>query len=452
MTFRARLTLVSAVAVAVAVALASGVLYVVVRGELRSEIDDSLVERGDQITRQLVSFRRPLFPVGAHIPAPRLGEAGGYVQFVRADGAVSRPDREFGVLPVTEAAVDVAAGRRDPFLADTSAGGTHLRVYTVSTGAGVAVQIARSLEEVDRTLRTLGLVLLLVALGGVALAAALGAFVARAALGPVRQLTEATEGIARTTDLGRRIPVAGSDELGRLGSSFNAMLEALEKSVAAQRQLIADVSHELRTPVTSVRTNLEVLARNGMSEEEVRPLVADVIEQLEEMTTLIGEVLDLARGEELDLEPEEIRLDELVAESVERAGRRAPNLRFRTDLRPSVVGGMRSRIARAVDNVLDNAAKWSPEGGEVEVRVADGVVTVRDHGPGIAAEELGRVFDRFYRAPSARGMPGSGLGLAIVRQVAEAHAGSVRAEAAPGGGTRVVLSLPPLPAEAPARS
>ena len=113
---------------------------------------------------------------------------------------------------------------------------------------------------------------------------------------------------------------------------------------------------------------------------------------------------------------------------------------------------MRSRIARAVDTVLDNAAKWSPEGGEVEVRVADGVVTVRDHGPGIAAEELGRVFDRFYRAPSARGMPGSGLGLAIVRQVAEAHAGSVRAEAAPGGGTRVVLSLPPLPAEAPARS
>jgi two-component system, OmpR family, sensor histidine kinase MprB len=220
------------------------------------------------------------------------------------------------------------------------------------------------------------------------------------------------------------------------------MLGALEESSRAQRQLVADASHELRTPLTSLRTNIEVLA----SERELAPrdrqkLLADVVDQLGEMTTLILGLIDLARGEQQTAEPEDVRLDLVTAEAVERTRRNRPAVGFTTDLRESTVRGVSVTIERAVANLLDNAAKWSPPGGSVEVAVRDASVTVRDHGPGIDESDLPYVFDRFYRAPSARGMPGSGLGLAIVRQVAEAHGGAVVAERADGGGTRMTLRL-----------
>jgi two-component system sensor histidine kinase MprB len=220
------------------------------------------------------------------------------------------------------------------------------------------------------------------------------------------------------------------------------MLGALEESSRAQRQLVADASHELRTPLTSLRTNIEVLA----SERELAPtdrqkLLADVVDQLGEMTALISGLIDLARGEQQTAEPEDVRLDLIAAEAVERTRRNRPAVSFTTDLRESTVRGVHVTIERAVANLLDNAAKWSPPGGSVEVAVENGSVTVRDHGPGIDENDLPYVFDRFYRAPSARGMPGSGLGLAIVRQVAEAHGGTVVAERAEGGGTRLTLRL-----------
>jgi len=220
------------------------------------------------------------------------------------------------------------------------------------------------------------------------------------------------------------------------------MLGALEESSRAQRQLVADASHELRTPLTSLRTNIEVLA----SERELAPrdrqkLLADVVDQLGEMTTLISGLIDLARGEQQTAEPEDVRLDLVTAEAVERTRRYRPAVSFTTDLRESTVRGVSVTIERAVANLLDNAAKWSPPGGSVEVVVRNGSVTVRDHGPGIDESDLPYVFDRFYRAPSARGMPGSGLGLAIVRQVADAHGGTVVAERAEGGGTRMTLRL-----------
>ena len=174
---------------------------------------------------------------------------------------------------------------------------------------------------------------------------------------------------------------------------------------------------------------------------ERKRLLNDVVEQLGEMTTLIAELIELARSEQQTDEPEEVRLDLVAADAVERARRNRPGVEFRTDFEESVVHGVPSTIERAVANLLDNAAKWSPPGGEVEVVVRDGEVTVRDHGPGIDEEDLPHVFDRFYRATSARGMPGSGLGLAIVRQVAEAHGGGVKAEPAEGGGTRMTLWL-----------
>jgi two-component system sensor histidine kinase MprB len=242
----------------------------------------------------------------------------------------------------------------------------------------------------------------------------------------------------------------GTDELSRLGSSFNTMLEALEASQSAQRQLVADASHELRTPLTSLRTNIEVLAdAESLSPEDRSKLLGDVVGQLDELTTLVTDLVDLARGDEPELEAEDLRLDLLVSDAVERARRYAGDKRFTVDLEPCLMHGIAARLDRAVSNLLDNALKWSPPGGVIDVKVSKGVVSVRDRGPGIEPEDIPFVFDRFYRAPAARGLPGSGLGLAIVRQVAESHGGSVSVEAPEGGGARLVLRIPVLGSTAP---
>jgi two-component system sensor histidine kinase MprB len=452
MSFRTRLTLAASVAVAVAIVLASGIVYLAVRQELRSQVDEGLRERAEVISRvpvRIIESEPGRFFVA--IPRPALGEAGGYVQVVAADGAELRPPEEDVSLPVDERVREVAAGAEESFFTDAEVAGTHVRILTAPLADGYALQLSRPLTEVDDALARLRIMLVLVALAGIGLAAALGLLVARTALAPVRRLTDATEHVTTTRDLTRRIEDEGQgrDELGRLAASFNAMLAALEEASRAQRQLVADASHELRTPLTSLRTNIEVLARDEtMRADDRERLLADVVEQLAEMTALVAELVELARGDQQTGEPEELRLDALVAQAVDRARRNAPRVDFALDLHESTVHGVRSSIERAVANLLDNAAKWSPEGGTVDVRVADGEVTVRDHGPGIDDADLPYVFDRFYRASTARGLPGSGLGLAIVRQVAEAHGGEVTAERANGGGTRVRLRLRAVAARA----
>lgn len=463
MSLRRRLTLSAAAAVAVAVALASVIAFVVVRGQLRAQVDDSLRGIASDVT-----FERPAGPpphattaplapgeslplpeAGAHglvLPAPPLGGPPGYAQVVRSDGAVAAPTGAGGELPVTDRARRVARGEEDAFLADASVDGTHVRVYTAPAAPGEAIQAARPLDEVDRTLRNLALILGGVGLGGIGLAAGLGLVVARSSLRPVAELTDAAEHVARTRDLSRRIETEGGGELSRLAATFNTMLAALEDSLRAQRSLVADASHELRTPLTSLRTNAEVLARDDLPEPDRERLLADVVAQLEELTGLVGDLVELAREPETEPAVEEVRLDEVVVRAVERAERHAPDVRFTAELEPSVVAGVPSRLDRALANLLDNAARWSPPGGEVEVVLTgDGTLTVRDHGPGIAPEDRSHVFDRFYRAAAARGTPGSGLGLAIVGQVAEQHGGRVVAEAPEGGGALLRLTLPAQP-------
>ena len=323
--------------------------------------------------------------------------------------------------------------------------GVHLRVATVTLAPGFSLQVARRLTDADIVLSKLRIWFLLVAVGGVALAALLGAFVAREALRPVRKLTETAEHVAATHDLSERIDATGSDELSRLAISFNTMLAALEQAVAAQRQLVADASHELRTPLTSLRTNFEVLLRPGpLPDESRRKLERDVHQQFAEMAALVGDIVELARDGQEPSEEDDVRLDVLVADAVERAERNAREVRFRLIAQPTLVRGVPARLDRAVTNLLDNAAKWSPAGEVVEVEVAGGTVGVRDHGPGVSDEDLPFIFDRFYRSEEARSMSGSGLGLAIVRQVAEAHGGQVTVERPPGGGSRFVLSVPAL--------
>jgi len=320
-------------------------------------------------------------------------------------------------------------------------------VLTVPVADGVAVQLVRPLDEVDHNLRRLSFVLAVVMIGGIAVAGGLGWVVARAALGPVEQLTDAAEHIALTRDPSERIEVTDTDELGRLGTSFNAMLEALDQSLRQQRQLVADASHELRTPLTSLRTNIEVLARAaGLEPAEREKLLGDVVGQIDELTGLVANLVDLARGDEQEQLRENVRLDEIVGGAVGAARRNFPGLTFETSFSESTVNAAPQRIERAVANLLDNAGKWSPPGGIIAVSVTGGEVTVRDQGPGIDPEDLPKIFDRFYRAPAARGLPGSGLGLSIVREIARAHGGTVTADQAPDGGTIFRFTIPEVEA------
>jgi two-component system sensor histidine kinase MprB len=456
MPFRRRLALASAAAVAIAVLLASVAAYVLVRGQLRGEIDNSLRKRAEGIADVSRPAQRPGFPPARRIPPPAF-EVGGAVPFVQLlgdEGKVLAHGADEVQLPVDAGDLRSARGDGGTSFRDAEVDGEHVRMLTASLPGGGAIQMARSLDEVDQVLGDLRLILAGVLMLGIGFALVLGRFVARTALGPVERLTEASEHVAATKDLSRRIDAgSGDDELARLAGSFNTMLDALEGTMAAldnslhaQRQLVADASHELRTPLTSLRTNIEVLRDpDGLTAAQRRELLDDVSTQLDELGGLVGDLIEIARGEDRRLEPQDVRLDELVAEAVERRRRYSRELRFETDLEPTVVEGAPDRLERAVANLLDNAAKFSPAGSVVEVALTHGELSVRDQGPGIDPVDLPHVFDRFYRSAAARAVPGSGLGLAIVRQTAEAHGGRIDVEPADGGGTVFRLSLPAQP-------
>jgi two-component system sensor histidine kinase MprB len=490
MSFRRRIALVSAAAVAIAVVLASLLTYVLTSDQLHSQVDTQLTNRGREarglarLVNQSASGSaadarvQGLEPLGSlralsrTLPggttgstprasqlfgrlSPAPNQVRGYQQVVDASGKILLSSARGVALPVDAATRSLAARGGKPQLRDVHVHGLHLRLLAEPFGSGRALQLAQPLTEVDSLLSRLRLILVLLDVGGIALAALLGMLVAGAAVRPLRHLIEATEHVTRTRDLSRRIEPAGEDEIGRLASSFNAMLDALESSmraldasVGAQRQLVADASHELRTPVTSLRTNVEILQQRGaeMDAAEQRQLLGDVVEQIDELTMLMNDLIELGRGEEPRADAEDVRLDLLVAEVADRTRRRAPQTQLELALAPTLISGVPARLERAVGNLIDNAVKYSPPGAPVEVALGDSELTVRDHGPGIAEEDLPHVFDRFYRGAEARGRPGSGLGLAIVRQVAGQQGGSVSAEPAPGGGTLMRLSLPGMEA------
>ena len=377
-----------------------------------------------------------------------------YAQFYESGGQVLKSDQSGLLLPITPATHAVAAGRRGSFFSNATVAGTPVRILTEAviatnpaTGARMrgVLQAALSTTDTNTTLANLRLVLALVCLGGVVLAAALGLLVSRAALVPVRRLTRAAERVARTQNLGHRITASEQDELGRLAGSFNTMLAALERSRLAQRQLISDASHELRTPLASIQANLDALSLGGRlpAPDRARALAAAQA-QLGELAVLVGDLVDLSKTEVDRIELEDVRLDLAAAEAVQRARLHAPQCRFELTAEPCLVRAAPARLDRAISNLLENAVKWGPSDGPVEVDVRGGALTVRDHGPGIDPEDRPRVFDRFYRAPAARSRPGSGLGLAIVRQMAESHGGAVHATNDSGGGACLTLELEAL--------
>jgi two-component system sensor histidine kinase MprB len=414
-----------------------------VSSQLEGQIDKALRERATAIAaigRRPSGAARRARAQAPRIAPAKLGEATGYIQFVTANGTVTLLPGEHARLPTSGAAA-VAAGRQPAFFSEARVQGTEVRIYTRRAG-GRAVQVALSLNGTNHVLWWIRLLFIVISSVAVAGAAVVALFVARAVLLPVRRLTADAERIAATRDFHPVTDDRRTDELGRLARAFNTMLAALAGSIAAQRQLVADASHELRTPLTTARTSLESMQLHPeMPQSEQRQSIDAAVVELAEMTHLIDELVELARGDAQASVHEPVRLDDIAREAVQVAARRTDR-QFQFEAEPTVVSGSPAELTRAISNLLDNAVKWSAPEDPIDVTVAGGVCSVRDYGTGIAAEDLPHVFDRFYRAAGARTLPGSGLGLAIVRQVAEAHRGTASAEAAPGGGTIMSIRLP----------
>ena len=440
-----RLILLTTFAVALSVAVVALAAYLTVRHQLQSTLDESLHRRAYAAARYDPSTFTP-----DDVPGFMRGASETKVGYVFADGrTVTTGGPNDDTVQLGRPELEVARGESTYSCRTVTSGGgsgADYRVATVPTETeGVAVVIAASLESNQSTLDRLGLVMFIFGAVGVIAAALAGWGVARNGLRPVRQLTDAAEEIARTEKL-EAIRVEGNDEIARLARAFNAMLAALSASRDRQRQLVADAGHELRTPLTSLRTNLDLLTQadreGGLSEASRAELLDDVRFQIEELTTLIGDLTELAREQPAQVLLEGVDLAEITERAVQRVRRRANSLRFDLHAEPWWVTGDATALERAVTNLLDNAAKWSPPLGMVTVRLTAGDLVVADEGHGIADEDLPHVFDRFYRSSDARTMPGSGLGLSIVRQVAERHGGSVRVARAPSGGAAFHLLLP----------
>jgi two-component system sensor histidine kinase MprB len=474
MSLRARLGLAAGTAVALAVIAVAVSAYAGTRSELLGQVDSSLHRLAQPILARAGAGNEP---PGAEGRSPSeggrrdgsilgiaqpgndcdhglgldesrggpFGSAQGDVQLVSASGSVCIGAGS-NAMPVSSSIKRLAASGNGTVTADLRSGSTHLRVLASGVGSRGALMVGLPISDVDHTLNNQLLLLVLIATGGIALAGLLGLLVARTALAPIARFTHQTESIAQNVERleHERLEVTGKDELSRLAATFNTTLDALERSVQAQRNLVADASHELRTPIASIRANLQLLRdESRLSADDRAALRTDMIDELDELTGLVSDVVELARGAKPSGELGDVRVDEIVRQAVARTQRRATSLEVHEELEPTLVQGDGDRIARAVANLLDNAVKWSPPDGLVEVTLHGGTLTVRDHGPGFREEDLPFVFDRFHRAASARSKPGSGLGLAIVRQAAEAHGGFAQARNATGGGAIIRVSFGP---------
>nr|WP_240940703.1 HAMP domain-containing sensor histidine kinase [Planosporangium flavigriseum] len=468
LSLRARLSSIAALAVAVAVVAVGGLAWLAVRAELYRQLDAQLTTDASAIAAQPGQWPTSLtpavpdksYPGGPDFSDEHSGngfqgrrEIGPRWQILDATGMLANGATP--VLPVTPSARSIATGRQAAVREEVEVGPRTYRMLTVPAKGGGAVQVAIALGPTQRTLGELGLLLTIGCLAGVAGAALLGRTVARAGLAPVERLTGAVEHVAATQNLQAAIPVSGEDEIARLARSVNAMLAALDASRTAQRMLVEDASHELRTPLTSLRTNIELLVRAEacgagtgrlLPAEDRTKLLQDLEVQVIELAQLTNELVELARQDASPEPVEEVDLAEVVGAAVQRVRLRATAVSFETDVRPAVVAGRPLALERMVLNLLDNAAKWSPPQGAVHTALsldADSVVlTVADSGPGIAEEDVPRVFERFYRAATARSMPGSGLGLAIVAQTIAQHGGTVTVGRSATGGALMTVRLP----------
>ncbi len=476
MSLRRRITLATTVAVALVALLVGAIGYLSTRSHLIDSVHDQLRERAQAYLRfphdggdndndngQPNGGINPRSGTqgstgsnrsrgvngnrgrnGESPPAPPFGGAGGFFQAVSPSGKVTVPSHSASKLPVTPEVLQIARNGRGSFFDEVYVNGTHLMVYTFAAPrTRGAVQVALPLTSEDQVLSGLLVTYLLLVGGGILLAGLIGAYVGRSALRPIDRFIANTEVVTGELDENHtsalttppRLEEGDAAELKRLARSFNQTLDALERAIQAQRHLIADASHELRTPMAALRSNVQIfMEADRLPMSDRIELQESIIAELDELTQLVADVLDLARGATPYDHAEPLELDTLVDEAVSRTQRRAPELRFNVDSEPTVIVNSPDRVARAITNVIDNARKWSAPDGEIEITVRDGTITVRDHGPGFKDADLSHVFDRFYRADEARRMPGSGLGLAIVKQAAQAYGGYATASNAANGG------------------
>ena len=451
MTLRNRVSAAAAVGVLIVVAAVSGVLYFVYAASVHSRVDATLIDAAQQASSVAQQIKQSAAGTSGSIPDFERPVTVGSVELQLSNGpvAVGQPS-QFG--PLDSQDVAVAEGAQPPYFATVDMGGHQFRVYTAAMPGGSdagLVRASRATDADDGTLRDAALLLAALTVGAAGITYGAARLTAGRILRPIAELTATAEHITKTRDLtARRFTgpngAGTSDEVGRLSSSFGSMLAALHDSVTAQRQLVADASHELRTPLTSLTTNLDLLEDGaGLADPQAPALVRAAREQAGELDQLITDLLDLARYHESAPHRETVRLDLLTGQAVHRLGQRGPHAVIEAELSPCLVYVDPAAVDHAVGNLIDNAVKWSPPGAAVRVVVENGRVVVSDRGPGIADEDLPHIFERFYRAPDARGMPGAGLGLAIVGSVAQANEGTVEVRTGPAG-SAFTLAFPPL--------
>ncbi len=441
MTLRNRISVAAAAGVLLVVAAVSTVLYFSYAASLHSRVDAELVDEAQQATSIARTLKQSTGHTGSAPDLSRPVTVGSIqLQLLLGQVTAGQPTR-FG--PLDSRDVAVAEGDQPAYFTDTSDGGRRFRVYTAafsSTPSGALVRASRAANADDGALRTAALLLAGLTIAAAGVTYGLARLAAGRILRPIADLTAAAEHVSRTRDLTAGIGSTGTDEVGRLGTSFDTMLAALHESVTAQRMLVADASHELRTPLTSLTTNLELLEDGaGLADPQAPALVRAAREQAGELDRLITDLLDLARYRDSAAHQETVRLDLLTDEAVRRLRQRAD---IGTDLRPCLVVADPTAVDHAVTNLIDNAIKWSPPNGAVRVVVDNGQVSVTDHGPGIADADLPHIFERFYRAPAARALPGAGLGLAIVGSIAEANNAALNVETGADGSTFTLSFVP----------
>ena len=445
MSLAIRVAVLTTAAVAVTLTLVSATIFVTVRSEFESSLDESMLSRSEAgVTADLGT----LFAGGVDPAALALTDIKVIVLrtgrgVLMGTPAISNFPVQFIGLPERQ----VALGQKSESVRTASLQGTPYRVVAVRSGPGEALVIAQSMESIEAALDRLQIILLLTSAAGVAMAGLAGWAVAANGLRPVRRLTAATERVARTVDL-TPITVSGTDELARLSTSFNAMLAALDAAQTRERQLIADAGHELRTPLTSLRTNIELMGQatakgqRSLSESEHAEIMGDVRAQVEELTNLVGDLVELARDEPVRRDPEPLDLADVLDLAVSRVRLRTSEVDVDVTAESWMVVGEPQLLERGITNLLDNAVKWSPPGHTVQVTLSGGVISVSDEGPGIDPSDLPHIFDRFYRSQEARTLPGSGLGLSIVKRAAERHGGRADVESVVGEGSTFTLSVP----------
>lgn len=435
MKLRTRITLTAGISFAACVTGAALVVHAAEESDLRRQVDVDLTTRAERIAADLLSTGNPDDAL-----RPSFGDAVAYAQVVSVTGDTVPLAPGSPSLTVTEQTEAVAAGSQSRFFEESIVDDVHLRVLTIPLQSGTALQVARPMEELDIHLLRMSSILGAMVVSGIGLAFLLGRLVANAALAPVVRLTSTAEMVADTGDPSHRISIDGQFELERLASAFNEMLAALESSSLAQRRLVADASHELQTPLTSLKTDIEVMAQSDRLTQRQRRQVADeLVEQIDEISLVISNLVDLAR--ETPTDHQDVDLDQVVSDGVAWAHRMHPQVDFSLDVDQVETRGDPDAIRQLVRNLLDNAARWNTNGHPVEVRLTNRDLVVRDHGPGIAPDDLPHLFERFYRAEKARGSRGAGLGLAIVDKVARDHDWNVRAGNHPRGGAQFVVGI-----------